>query len=94
MSDDNCIDDEGSQSQLLQRFRDLAALIIDGDESVMAAQRLEKLVIDELPEGAEEDYLLESLALHAPAAGSHYVQPEKLRQVVGAALARLEGRLT
>jgi hypothetical protein len=57
---------------------------------VEAAQHLEAFVVNELPNGADADNLLEALALYAPGAGQPYVQPEELRRTVAAALARAE----
>ena len=84
------MDETARQKHLLQEFRECAAPILGGDESVTAAQRLEALVASRFPEGVDKDVLIESLALYAPRAGRPYVQPEELRRIVGAAVARAE----
>ena len=91
MNDYEPMGERGNQSHLLQRFRDHAAPVLAGEESVEAAQHLEAFVLNELPDGADTDNLLESLALYAPGAGEPYVEPEELRRIVAAALARAEG---
>jgi hypothetical protein len=90
VNDHECMDEPGSQSLLLRQFLQCAAPILGGDESVTAAHRLEALVASRFPEGVDKDDLLESLALYAPLAGHPYVQPEELRRIVGAAVARAE----
>ncbi|WP_425861475.1 hypothetical protein [Arthrobacter sp. TWP1-1] len=55
-----------------ERFHEAAAKILAIDESIIAAQALEGVVLDEQFDDARADDLLCSLSLYSPDTGSSY----------------------
>lgn len=65
--------------------------VLAGDESVLAASELERIVVEDYLGDDRLDDLLEALALYAPGQGSPYTGPAELRRAVRDALATLTG---
>ena len=72
-----------------ERFEVAAKRVLDGDESMAAANDLEGVVLDDYPGDERLEYLHEALALYSPGQGSPYVNAEGLRRVVHDALRHL-----
>ena len=72
-----------------ERFEVAAQRVLGGDESVAAANDLERAVIDDYPGDERLDDLHDALALYSPGQGSPYVDAESLRRVVHDALRHL-----
>lgn len=72
-----------------ERFEAAAQRVIAGDDSVAAANELERVVLDDYPGDERLDDLHEALALYAPGQGAPYVDAEGLRKLTGDALSRL-----
>jgi hypothetical protein len=62
---------------------------MDGDESAMAAQELEAILLDEYLDDERTSSLQEGLALYAPASGPPYVDAPELRRLIAEALEAL-----
>lgn len=65
-----------------ERFLAAAQRVLDGDDSVRAANELEGVVLDDYPGDERFDDLVEVLALYAPHDGSPYTEAEQVREVV------------
>lgn len=72
-----------------ERFEVAAQRVLDGDESVAAANDLERVVLDDYPGDERLEDLHEALALYSPGQSSPYVDAESLRRVVHDALRHL-----
>ena len=72
-----------------ERLRSAASTVLAGDESVLAAQNLEAVLLDEYLDDDRTSALLEGLAHYAPGSGSPYVDPPELRRLVQEALVAL-----
>lgn len=72
-----------------ERFNAAAQRVLAGDESIAAANHLERVVIDDYPGDERLSDLQEALALYSPGLGSPYVAAVSLRRLVLDALARL-----
>lgn len=74
-----------------ERLGAAAQRVLEGDESVLAANELERIVVEDYPGDDRLDDLLEALALYAPGQGFPYTGPAELRRAVRDALATLTG---
>lgn len=74
---------------LHERFEKAAHKVLTGDDSVVAANELERVVTEDYPGDDRLDDLLEVLALYAPSQSPPYTGPDELRQAVQDALAAL-----
>ncbi|MFV0460784.1 MAG: hypothetical protein ACK5MT_18670 [Actinomycetales bacterium] len=63
-----------------------ASRVMDGDESSMAAQELEAVLLDEYLDDERTSSLQEGLALYAPGSGPPYVDAPELRGLIAEAL--------
>jgi hypothetical protein len=75
-----------------ERLRAAALKVLAGDESRVAAQELESVILDEYDD-LEDDRvsgLVDGLALYAPGAGSPYVDAPELRKLIAASLLALD----
>lgn len=72
-----------------ERFHEAAAKILAGDDSIVAAQALEGVLLDEYFDDARADELLYTLSLYSPGTGAPYSDAEELRKVIIATLAQL-----
>ncbi len=63
--------------------------VMDGDESAMAAQELEAVLLDEYLGDERTSSLQEGLALYAPGSGPPYVDAPELRQLIAEAFQAL-----
>lgn len=69
------------------RVRSLARHILDGDDSVQAANHLESAILDDHAGDEAFDELLEALALYAPGRGRPYVDTTELGELIARTLA-------
>lgn len=72
-----------------ERFEAAAQRVLAGDESVLAANELERIVVEDYPGDERLEDLHEALALYAPGQGPPYTGPDELRRAVRDALATL-----
>ena len=72
-----------------KRFEAAAQRVLAGDDSVIAANELERIVLDDYAGDERLEELHEALALYAPGQGSPYTGPDELRRAIRDALAAL-----
>lgn len=72
-----------------ERFETAVRRVLAGDDSVVAANELERVLSEEYPDDERLDDLLEVLALYAPGQPPPYTGPDELRRAVSEALAAL-----
>lgn len=72
-----------------ERFLAAAQRLLDGDDSIHAANELEGVVLDDYPGDDRFDELGEALALYAPGQGSPYTDAEQVRLVIRQTIARI-----
>lgn len=72
-----------------ERFLAAAERILAGDDSVLAANNLEAVVLDEYLDDDRFEELSEVLALYAPGQGSPYLDVAELRSVIQRTIARI-----
>jgi len=65
-----------------ERFHQAATRILEGDESIAAANELEGVVIDEYLDDERTEDLLEGLSLYSPGSGREYLDAPELRQLL------------
>lgn len=69
-----------------ERLQRASMRVLDGDESVAAAQELEAVLLDEYLGDDNTSALLEGLALYAPGSGAPYLEAPELRGLVSQTL--------
>ena len=67
-------------------LRTVAAKVLAGDESVIAAQQLEGVIIEEYLHDEQTDELLFALSMYSPGSGQPYVDAPELRKLIAATL--------
>jgi hypothetical protein len=72
-----------------ERFLDAAQRVLDGDDSIRAANELEGVVLDDYPGDERFENLVEVLALYAPGQGSPYSEAQQVREVIRTTIADL-----
>jgi hypothetical protein len=72
-----------------QRFLGAAQRVLDGDDSIRAANELEGVVLDDYPGDERFDDLLEVLALYAPSQGNPYSEADEVHAVIRKTIADL-----
>lgn len=72
-----------------ERFLEVAHRILDGDDSIDAANELEGVVLNDYPGDDRFDELGEALALYAPGQGLPYSDAETLRLCIRSTIASL-----
>jgi hypothetical protein len=72
-----------------ERFLAAAQRVLDGDDSIRAANELEGVVLDDYPGDERFHDLVEVLALYAPGQGSPYSEAQQVREVIRATIADL-----
>ncbi len=73
-----------------ERFLAAAQRVLNGDDSIRAANELEGVVLDDYPGDERFDELGEVLALYAPGQGTPYTDVGELHAAIREAPARLE----
>ena len=73
-----------------ERFLAAAQRVLDGDDSIRAANALEGVVLDDYPGDERFDDLGEVLALYAPGQGTPYTDASQVRQVIRRTIADLD----
>ncbi|MET4622808.1 hypothetical protein ABIE18_004287 [Arthrobacter sp. 2762] len=68
------------------RLRAAAAKVLAGDDSMIAAQQLEGVIIEEYLEDKQTDELLYALSMYSPGSGEPYVDAPELRKLIAATL--------
>lgn len=74
-----------------RKLFDAASRVLAGDDSRVAAEELEGVILEEFDnlEDPRIVALVEALALYAPGSGSPYVDPPELRELIAATLLTL-----
>lgn len=72
-----------------ERLEAAAQRVLAGDESIAAANDLERVVLDDYPGDERLEDLHEAATLYSPGEGSPYVDAEGLRRAVRDALSRI-----
>ncbi|WP_449373572.1 hypothetical protein [Arthrobacter psychrolactophilus] len=72
-----------------ERFHEAATKVLAGDDSIVAAQALEGVLLDEYFDDARTDELLYTLSLYSPGTGTPYSDAEELRKVIIVTLEQL-----
>jgi hypothetical protein len=73
-----------------ERFLAATQKVLDGDDSIRAANELEGVVLDDYPGDERFDELGEVLALYAPGQGSPYSEADELRTIIRKTIASIE----
>ena len=73
-----------------ERFLAAAQRVLDGDDSIRAANELEGVVLDDYPGDERFDELGEVLALYAPGQGVPYSGSDEVRAVISKTIASIE----
>ena len=73
-----------------ERFVAAAQTVLDGDDSIRAANALEAVVLDDYLDDERFDELGEVLALYAPGQGRPYSDAEELRSVIRQTISNVE----
>lgn len=73
-----------------ERFVAAAQTVLDGDDSIRAANALEAVVLDEYLDDERFHELGEVLALYAPGQGRPYSNAEELRSIIRHTIASIE----
>lgn len=74
---------------LHDRFLGAAQRVLDGDDSIRAANELEGVVLDDYPGDERFEDLAEVLALYAPGQGGPYTEAPHVRDVIRRTIAAL-----
>ena len=73
-----------------ERFLAAAQRVLDGDDSIRAANELEGVVLDDYPGDDRFDELGEVLALYAPGLGRPYSESEEVRKIIRKTVASIQ----
>jgi hypothetical protein len=65
-----------------ERFLAAARRVLDGDDSIQAANQLEGVLLDDYPGDERFDQLVEVLSLYAPGQGSPYSKADDVRRII------------
>ncbi|WP_416416141.1 hypothetical protein [Paenarthrobacter aromaticivorans] len=68
------------------RLRAAAAKVLAGDDSMIAAQQLEGVIIEEYLHEEQTDELLYALSMYSPGSDQPYVDAPELRNLIAATL--------
>jgi hypothetical protein len=77
-------------SMFHERFLAAAQRVLDGDDSTLAANELEGVLLDDYPGDERFDDLVEVLALYAPGHGAPYSEAQQVREVIRRTIADLD----
>lgn len=72
-----------------ERFLAAAQRVLNGDDSIRAANDLEGVVLDDYPGDERFEELVEVLAVYAPGEGSPYSEAHHVREVIRTTIADL-----